>query len=56
MGKKKIERLIDYKKNFGEQVKQEVIQLGIQYNLATAFTSFVAVDYKVVNQNGRLKK
>ena len=54
--RKKIERLIDYKRNFGEDVKQQVIELGLNYNLATEFTSFVAVDYEVVNKKGRLKQ
>ena len=54
--RKKIERLIDYKKNFGYDVKEEVIKLGTQYNLATQFTSFVAVDYEVVNKRGKLQK
>ncbi|NVK51517.1 MAG: VWA domain-containing protein [Flavobacteriaceae bacterium] len=54
--RKKIERLIDYKKNFGEDVKNEVIKLGLQYNLATEFTSFVAVDYEVINKKGKLQK
>jgi len=54
--RKKIERLVDYKRNFGEDVKQQVINLGLQYNLATEFTSFVAVDYEIVNKKGKLKK
>jgi Ca-activated chloride channel family protein len=54
--RKKIERLIDYKKNFGEDVKNEVIKLGLQYNLASEFTSFLAVDYEVVNKKGKLQK
>jgi Ca-activated chloride channel family protein len=54
--RKKIERLIDYKRNFGDDVKQQVIDLGLTYNLATEFTSFVAVDYEVVNKRGTLKQ
>ncbi|MEO9570055.1 MAG: VIT domain-containing protein [Polaribacter sp.] len=53
--RKKIERLIDYKKNFNDDVKQEVIKLGLTYNLATEFTSFVAVDNEIVNKKGKLK-
>jgi Ca-activated chloride channel family protein len=52
--RKKIERLIDYKKNFNDDVKQEVINLGLTYNLATEFTSFVAVDHEIVNKKGKL--
>jgi len=33
-------------------VKQIVIQLGLQYNLLTAYTSFVAIDSEVRNGNG----
>ena len=29
--RKKIERLIDYKRNFGEDVKQQVIDLGLEH-------------------------
>ena len=54
--RKKIERLIDYKRNFGSDIKQQVIDLGLRYNLATEFTSFVAVDYEVVNKKERLKQ
>jgi Ca-activated chloride channel family protein len=53
--RKKIARLIDYKRNFGEDVKQQVIDLGLKYNLASEFTSFVAVDYEVVNKKGRIQ-
>ena len=49
----KIKRLSDYKKQFGEDTKKEVIDLGIKYNLATQYTSFVAVDNEIVNKNGK---
>lgn len=51
--RKKIERLDDYKRRFGDKTKQEVIKLGLQYNLVTQYTSFVAVDHEVVNKNGK---
>jgi len=54
--RKKIARLIDYKRNFGADIKQQVIDLGLRYNLATEFTSFVAVDYEVINKKGTLKQ
>ncbi|WP_053002624.1 VIT and vWA domain-containing protein [Kordia jejudonensis] len=53
--RKKIERLDDYRKHFGNNTKQQVIDLGLQYNLVTQHTSFVAVDHEVVNANGRRK-
>ncbi len=53
--RKKIERLDDYRKRFGNNTKQEVIDLGLKYNLVTKYTSFVAVDNEVVNRNGRQK-
>ena len=54
--RKKIARLIDYKRNFGSDIKQQVIDLGLRYNLTTEFTSFVAVDYEVINKKGTLKQ
>ena len=53
--RKKIGQLDDYHHNFYENVKDEVIQLGLQYNLATQYTSFVAVDEVIANQDGQLK-
>lgn len=53
--RKKIETLDDYKTLFNEDVKESVIALGLKYNLATNYTSFVAVDESVVNEGGRLK-
>lgn len=54
--RKRIERLDDYKKNFREDIKEEVIALGLRYNLATQYTSFVAVDNEIVNKKGKLNK
>ncbi|WP_420573983.1 VIT and vWA domain-containing protein [Kordia sp.] len=53
--RKKIERLDDYKRRFGDNTKQQVIELGLKYNLVTQYTSFVAVDNEVVNKNGNRK-
>lgn len=53
--RKRIERLDDYKKAFRADVKEEVTALGLQYNLATQYTSFVAVDNEVVNKGGKQK-
>ncbi|EDP96129.1 VIT and VWA domain-containing protein [Kordia algicida OT-1] len=53
--RKKIERLDDYKRRFGDQTKHQVTQLGLKYNLVTQYTSFVAVDNEVVNKNGNRK-
>lgn len=54
--RKKIERLDDYKRRFGDNTRQEVIALGLKYNLVTQYTSFVAVDNEVVNKNGKRKE
>ncbi|MBL4604768.1 MAG: VWA domain-containing protein, partial [Flavobacteriaceae bacterium] len=54
--RKKIERLDDYGKRFGDDVKKQVIELGLHYNLATRYTSFVAVDHEIVNKKGKLRK
>lgn len=53
--RQKIEELDDYNKLFNEDVKKEVIALGLKYNLATNYTSFVAVDETVANKGGKLK-
>lgn len=53
--RKKIDRLDDYSTNFREDVKDEVTYLGLAYNLATKYTSFVAVDERIVNPDGTMK-
>lgn len=53
--RKKIQQLDDYNANFNEDTKAQVIQMGLAYNLATQYTSFVAVDERVVNKDGSLK-
>ncbi len=50
--REKIARLSDYGK-MGENVKEEVTNLGLAYNLMTQYTSFVAVD-KVVRETGEV--
>lgn len=46
---------LDYysKMGAGESVKKEVTDLGLEYNLLTAYTSFVAVDNEVRNEGGK---
>ena len=53
--RKKIAELDDYQKLFNTDAKEAVIALGLKYNLATNYTSFVAVDEAVVNSDGTLK-
>lgn len=53
--RKKIEELDDYNKLFHQDVKDSVIALGLKYNLATNYTSFVAVDETIINKDGSLK-
>mgnify|MGYP001791272395 CR=1 FL=1 len=53
--RKKIEELNDYSKLFSNDVKEQVTALGLKYNLATNYTSFVAVDETVVNKDGLFK-
>jgi len=53
--RKKIAELDDYSKIFYDDVKDSVIALGLKYNLATNYTSFVAVDETIVNKDGSLK-
>ena len=52
--RKKIAQLDDYGKLFNEDIKDKVIALGLKYNLATNYTSFVAVDESVVNKSGKV--
>lgn len=54
--RKRIGELDDYKKLFNEDVKAEVVALGLKYNLLTNYTSFVAVDETIVNKDGTLTK
>jgi Ca-activated chloride channel family protein len=54
--REKIRMLDDYKHvSYGDdsEIKKEVTELGLKYNLMTAYTSFVAVDSRVVKQNGK---
>lgn len=37
-----------------DKVKDQVTQLGLQYNLLTAYTSFVAIDSEIRNSNGQI--
>ncbi|WP_300022939.1 VIT and VWA domain-containing protein [uncultured Maribacter sp.] len=54
--RKRIGELDDYNKLFNEDVKAEVVALGLKYNLLTNYTSFVAVDEVIVNKDGTLMK
>lgn len=56
--RKKIQLLDDYSGvRYGgeltEKIEKEVTDLGLKYNLLTKYTSFLAVDYKVRNENGK---
>ena len=53
--RKKIEQLDDYRTHFGDDVKDQVIALGLAYNLATKYTSFIAIDNEKVSNKGTLK-
>ena len=37
-----------------EKIKKQIIDLGLNYKLATQFTSFVAVETNVVNKSGKI--
>jgi Ca-activated chloride channel homolog len=52
--RKQVALLDDDRQMGGSKTAEEAItKLGLQYNLLTAFTSFVAVDSQVVNQGGK---
>lgn len=48
----KIQILSDYHRLGDPDRKEEVIELGLKYNLLTQFTSFVAIDSEIRNQDG----
>lgn len=52
--RKKIQLLDDYAQ-VRSQNEKEVTRLGLKYNLLTQYTSFIAVEEKIVNENGELK-
>ena len=60
--RKKIESVMDTdlkgieNGNPKDDVKKEIIKLGLDYNLVTQYTSFVAVEDKVVNKSGKSEK
>jgi len=39
-----------------QEVKQQITQLGLEFRLMTQFTSFVAVEQKIVNENGQSRR
>jgi Ca-activated chloride channel homolog len=48
--RKKVQLLDDYSKlGYGSDEQQEVTKLGLKYNLMTAYTSFIAIEEKRVN-------
>ncbi len=52
--RKKIQWLSDYGKVRPEpQLKKQITDLGLKYNLLTAYTSFIAVDNKARNKTGQ---
>lgn len=54
--RERIKMLDDYHRLFYDQSKvKEVTDLGLKYNLITAYTSFLAIDEIVVNDNGNRK-
>ena len=56
----KIESLMDkdlqgiQSRNTNADVKSQIVNLGLNYNLVTQFTSFVAVEEKIVNKDGKI--
>lgn len=52
--RKQIEMLSDYA-SVGQEDKKEITRLGLDYNLLTKYTSFVAIEEKVINESGETK-
>lgn len=52
--RQRIQLLADYNNlSESDSRKQEVVRLGLKYNLLTRYTSFVAIDTRIRNRNGR---
>ena len=51
--RKKINRLMDDWYLGDKKVKDDIIKISIDHNLMSKFTSFVAVEDKIVNPNGK---
>lgn len=47
-----IDNIASHDKTSGEQLKSEITNLGLTYNLLTKYTSFVAVDSEISNPGG----
>ena len=52
--RKKIDNLTTRHRLGDKEAKPEIIDLAIQYNLMSKFTSFVAVEHKIVNPKGEM--
>ncbi len=52
--RRRIAKLSDYARFDESEIKPTVTELGLKYNLLTAYTSFVAIDTKVRNKDGKL--
>ncbi|RLE21317.1 MAG: trypsin, partial [Acidobacteria bacterium] len=50
----RIAELSDYAKYGESEIKPTVTELGLKYNLMTAYTSFVAIDTKIRNKDGKM--
>ncbi|NOY23574.1 MAG: VWA domain-containing protein, partial [Acidobacteria bacterium] len=49
----RIAELSDYARFDESEIKPTVTELGLKYNLLTAYTSFVAIDTKIRNKDGK---
>ncbi|MBA7581263.1 hypothetical protein ES708_23165 [subsurface metagenome] len=54
--REKIRFLDDYQQVSGsdDDIKEKVIALGLKYNLLTKYTSFIALDSEIRNENGQI--
>ncbi len=54
--RKRIQMLDDYNNlSYDDKKVKEVTNLGLKYNLMTAYTSFIAIDEHAVNDNGKIR-
>lgn len=49
-------KLLNAEGDAQKQIENEITQLGLEFRLMTQYTSFVAVEEKIVNQNGNMVK
>lgn len=53
--RKRLEKLYIFPQSSSDEVREEITELGLRYNLLTKYTSFIAVDEVIRNTTGQAK-